>query len=87
VVSGIPLTYDHITPASRGGLTTWQDHFIWSLDGTKSKARPRSAGRPWWPLGDGARVLEHVGSTSRAAGSRPAGLNRSAAPSATVGCR
>jgi hypothetical protein len=73
-VSGIPLTYDHITPASRGGLTTfdnvclacrtcnefktntiravdpltqesaplfhprqqrWQDHFAWSLDGTK----------------------------------------------------
>ena len=62
-MSGIPLTYDHITPASRGGLTTfdnedehhsgrrpltqespplfhprqqhWQDHFAWSLDGTK----------------------------------------------------
>lgn len=73
-MSGIPLTYDHITPASRGGLTAfeniclacrtcnefktntvravdpltqesvslfhprqlrWQDHFTWSLDGTK----------------------------------------------------
>jgi hypothetical protein len=73
-VSGVPLTYDHITPTSRGGVTTfdnvclacqtcnefktnttwavdpltqestplfqprqnhWQDHFAWSLDGTK----------------------------------------------------
>lgn len=73
-VSGTPLTYDHITPTSRGGLTIfdnvclacrtcnefktnttravdpltqestplfhprqqhWQDHFAWSLDGTK----------------------------------------------------
>jgi hypothetical protein len=63
-VSGTPLTYDHIAPTSRGGLTAfdefktntirtvdpltqesvplfhprqqhWQDHFAWSLDGTK----------------------------------------------------